>query len=62
MSPTRGAGESDGTIYGNYDEAAWYGKEGHDCSSHYQRCAYTAEEIMAEYRKYLKENPEDSDK
>lgn len=47
----RGAGESDGSVYGQYDEAAWHGQEGHECSEHYPLCTFTAKQIMDEYRK-----------
>lgn len=50
-----GSGESDGTVYGNYNEAAWHGQEGHQCHTRYPLCAFTANQIMEEYRKYLQE-------
>ncbi|XP_053636955.1 uncharacterized protein [Cherax quadricarinatus] len=56
LLPYRGAGESDGTTYGNYDEAAWHGQEGHSCPSNYPLCAFTADQVMTEYRKYIKNN------
>ncbi|XP_071540378.1 uncharacterized protein [Panulirus ornatus] len=62
LNPYSGAGKSDGTHYGNYDEAVWYGKEGHSCATHYQRCAYTSDQVMDAYRKYSKDNPTDNDK
>ncbi|XP_071539975.1 uncharacterized protein [Panulirus ornatus] len=52
LLPYRGAGESDGTIYGDYDEAAWHGQEGHSCPDNYPLCAYTATQVMDEYRTY----------
>ncbi|XP_050716998.1 uncharacterized PE-PGRS family protein PE_PGRS20-like [Eriocheir sinensis] len=51
LLPYRGAGESDGSMYGQYDEAAWHGQEGHACPEHYPLCAFTAQQIMDEYRK-----------
>ncbi|XP_042238545.1 atypical protein kinase C-like isoform X3 [Homarus americanus] len=51
-----GAGESDGTIYGDYDEAAWHGQEGHPCPINYLLCAFTAHKVMDEYRKYVTNN------
>ena len=57
FSPSRrGAGENDGTVYGQYDEAAWHGQEGHQCPEHYPLCAFTARQIMDEYRKYVSNN------
>lgn len=47
----RGAGKGDGSKYGQYDEAAWHGQEGHACPQQYLLCAFTAEQIMDEYRK-----------
>ncbi|KAG7160927.1 uncharacterized protein LOC121875686 [Homarus americanus] len=52
LLPYRGAGESDDTIYGDYDEAAWHGQEGHPCPTNYPLCAFTAQQVMTEYRKY----------
>ncbi|XP_071539978.1 uncharacterized protein [Panulirus ornatus] len=56
LLPYRGAGKSDGTNYGNYDEAAWHGQEGHSCSDNYPLCAFTAIQVMDEYRKYVSNN------
>ncbi|XP_071539966.1 uncharacterized protein [Panulirus ornatus] len=56
LLPYRGAGESDGTNYGDYDEAAWHGQEGHSCPENYPLCAFTANQVMDEYRKYVKNN------
>ncbi|XP_066967106.1 uncharacterized protein [Macrobrachium rosenbergii] len=56
LLPYRGLGESDGTTYGNYDEAAWHGQEGHICPSQYPKCAFTADQIMEEYRKFVQHN------
>nr|XP_045609387.1 uncharacterized protein LOC123765044 [Procambarus clarkii] len=56
LLPYRGVGESDGTTYGNYDEAAWHGQEGHSCPTNYPLCAFTAQQVMGEYRKYIKNN------
>ncbi|XP_042874211.1 uncharacterized protein LOC122254552 [Penaeus japonicus] len=56
LVPYRGAGPSDGSAYGTYDEAAWHGKEGHGCASNYPLCAYTAQQVMEEYRKYVNGN------
>lgn len=56
LLPYRGAGESDGSVYGQYDEAAWHGQEGHACPEHYPLCGFTAQQIMDEYRKYVNSN------
>ncbi|XP_042883481.1 uncharacterized protein LOC122260325 [Penaeus japonicus] len=56
LLPYRGAGPSDGTVYGTYDEAAWHGQEGHNCASNYPLCAFTAQQVMEEYRKYVLNN------
>ncbi|KAK4295032.1 hypothetical protein Pmani_032367 [Petrolisthes manimaculis] len=52
LLPYSGSGESDGTVYGNYNEAAWHGQEGRQCHSRYPLCAFTADQIMEEYRNY----------
>ncbi|XP_069941292.1 uncharacterized protein [Cherax quadricarinatus] len=59
LTPYRGAGESDGTTYGNYDEAAWHGQKGDNCPTTYPLCAFTSDQVMAEYRKYAKQHPQD---
>ncbi|XP_042874230.1 uncharacterized protein LOC122254562 [Penaeus japonicus] len=56
LLPYRGVGASDGTAYGTYDEAAWHGQEGHGCASNYPLCAFTAQQVMEEYRKYGSSN------
>ncbi|XP_047470100.1 uncharacterized protein LOC125025858 [Penaeus chinensis] len=56
LLPYRGAGPSDGSVYGTYDEAAWHGQEGHSCAASYPLCAFTAQQVMDEYRKYVKNN------
>ncbi|XP_042874210.1 uncharacterized protein LOC122254551 [Penaeus japonicus] len=56
LLPYRGAGPSDGSVYGAYDEAAWHGQEGHSCASNYPLCAFTAQQVMHEYRKYSLNN------
>ncbi|KAK3864597.1 hypothetical protein Pcinc_029731 [Petrolisthes cinctipes] len=56
LLPYSGSGESDGTVYGNYDEAAWHGQEGHQCHTRYPLCAFTASQIMEEYRNYNSNN------
>ncbi|MPC48372.1 uncharacterized protein LOC123518525 isoform X1 [Portunus trituberculatus] len=56
LLPYKGAGQSDGTVYGQYDEAAWHGQEGHKCAEHFPLCAFTANQIMDEYRKYVSNN------
>ncbi|KAG0727584.1 hypothetical protein GWK47_034351 [Chionoecetes opilio] len=56
LSPYKGAGESDGTAYGRYDEAAWHGQEGHACPHHYPLCAFTTTQIIDEYIKYVSSN------
>ncbi|XP_071540360.1 uncharacterized protein [Panulirus ornatus] len=56
LQPYRGDGISDGTIYGDYDEAAWHGQEGHSCAGNYPLCAFTATQVMGEYRKYSADN------
>ncbi|XP_063858850.1 uncharacterized protein LOC135099981 [Scylla paramamosain] len=56
LLPYKGAGQSDGTVYGQYDEAAWHGQEGHQCAEDYPLCAFTARQIMDEYRKYVINN------
>ncbi|XP_050717003.1 uncharacterized protein LOC126998866 [Eriocheir sinensis] len=61
LLPYRGAGESDGSVYGQYDEAAWHGQKGHACLEHYPLCAFTAQQIMDEYRKYSQERDDDGD-
>ncbi|XP_071540359.1 uncharacterized protein [Panulirus ornatus] len=61
LTPYRGAGESDGTNYGDYDEAAWHGQEGHSCADNYPLCAFTATQVMDEYRKYSQEHPDDGE-
>ncbi|XP_076047496.1 uncharacterized protein LOC143029040 [Oratosquilla oratoria] len=56
LLPFRGAGPSDGTsAYSAYDEAAWHGQLGHNCSQEYQLCSYTAQQVMAAYRKFTAE-------
>ncbi|XP_037780655.1 uncharacterized protein LOC119577053 [Penaeus monodon] len=56
LAPYRGAGASDGSAYGAYDEAAWHGKEGRSCAASYPLCAFAAQQIMQEYRKYVNSN------
>ncbi|XP_027212547.2 uncharacterized protein [Penaeus vannamei] len=56
LAPYRGAGASDGSAYGAYDEAAWRGKESRGCAASYPLCAFTAQQIMQEYRKYVSSN------
>ncbi|XP_047470101.1 uncharacterized protein LOC125025859 [Penaeus chinensis] len=56
LLPYRGAGTSDGSVYGTYDEAAWHGQEGHSCTVSYPLCAFAAQQIMQEYRKYVSSN------
>ena len=56
LFPYRGAGVSDGSMYGQYDEAAWHGQEGDLCSEQYPLCAFTAKQIMDEYREYVANN------
>ncbi|XP_063587324.1 uncharacterized protein LOC134764656 [Penaeus indicus] len=56
LAPYRGAGASDGSAYGAYDEAAWHGKEGRSCAARYPLCAFTAQQVMQEYRIYVISN------
>ncbi|CAL4061477.1 unnamed protein product, partial [Meganyctiphanes norvegica] len=46
MLPYKGAGASDGTKFGLYDEAVWHGKEGRECHKLYPLCGFSAPEIM----------------
>ncbi|XP_045609385.1 uncharacterized protein [Procambarus clarkii] len=62
LTPYKGTGESDGTTYGNYDEAAWHGQEGHSCPTNYPLCAFTAQQVMEEYRSYTQDHSQDGDK
>ncbi|XP_068248845.1 uncharacterized protein [Palaemon carinicauda] len=52
LLPYSGRGKSDGTIYGDYDEAVWHGQEGHKCPAQFPLCHLTSGQIMAEYREY----------
>ncbi|XP_063858856.1 uncharacterized protein LOC135099984 [Scylla paramamosain] len=61
LLPYKGAGQSDGTVYGQYDEAAWHGQEGHQCAEFYPLCAFTARQIMDEYRKYTQKQDDKGD-
>ncbi|XP_063597123.1 uncharacterized protein LOC134773805 [Penaeus indicus] len=48
LKPFAGQGPSNGTVYGDYDEAVWRGLTGQDCS-HYTLCEYDAAEILSVY-------------
>ncbi|XP_066965705.1 uncharacterized protein [Macrobrachium rosenbergii] len=56
LLPYRGKGRSDGTIYGDYDEAVWHGQEGHECPVQYPLCLFSSSQIMTEYREQLPAN------
>ncbi|XP_037780248.1 uncharacterized protein LOC119576675 [Penaeus monodon] len=46
LLPFRGLGQSDGSAYGDYDEAAWHGQEGHSCQDQYDECHLSNPQMM----------------
>ncbi|XP_042874209.1 uncharacterized protein LOC122254550 [Penaeus japonicus] len=50
LLPFRGLGESDGSAYGDYDEAAWHGQEGHECQGQYEECQFNSGQMMGMLR------------
>ncbi|XP_076050380.1 uncharacterized protein LOC143030962 [Oratosquilla oratoria] len=52
LLPYFGKGESDGSFFGSYDEAAWHGQSGHDCHARYALCPWAALDLMGDLRKF----------
>ncbi|XP_076050389.1 uncharacterized protein LOC143030969 [Oratosquilla oratoria] len=52
LLPYFGEGESDGSSFGSYDEAAWHGQRGHDCHARYALCPWAARDLMGGLRKF----------
>nr|XP_027210437.1 uncharacterized protein LOC113803812 [Penaeus vannamei] len=48
LRPFSGEGPSNGTVYGDYDEAVWRGSTSQDCA-HYTLCEYDPEVLLGVY-------------
>ncbi|XP_047492351.1 uncharacterized protein LOC125041439 [Penaeus chinensis] len=54
LKPFAGQGLSNGTVYGDYDEAVWRGLSGQDCS-HYTLCEYDPAELLGVYEGIMRD-------